>query len=106
MSVMNFEFVTVTLQQRRPVEPLWDDRRTGERGLGLLVRHLQEQQIGELLEVVAVRKPVVTEDVAVAPQPLHQTVRRDHARTLRRFGAAVSTSSARARARSTDAGSS
>ena len=37
-------------------------------GAGLLVGHLQEQQIRELLEVVAVRQSVVAQDVAVVPE--------------------------------------
>ena len=54
-----------------------------ERRLRLLVRHLQEQQVGELLDVVAVRQPVVAQDVAVVPEPLDEAVLRAHARTLR-----------------------
>jgi hypothetical protein len=40
--------------------------------LGLLVRHLQEEEIGELLDVVAVGEPVVTKDIAVRPQLANQ----------------------------------
>ena len=37
---------------------------------GALVRHLEEEQEGELLDVVQVREPVVAQDVAVAPELL------------------------------------
>jgi hypothetical protein len=40
------------------------------RRLCALVRHLEEQQIRELLDVVAVRHAVVAEDVAVVPELL------------------------------------
>ena len=36
----------------------------------LLVGHLEEQQVGELLDVVAVGHAVVAQDVAVVPEPL------------------------------------
>jgi hypothetical protein len=38
------------------------------RRLGALVGHLEEQQIGQLLDVVAIRHAVVTQDVAVIPE--------------------------------------
>jgi hypothetical protein len=34
---------------------------------GLLVVHLEEEEIGELLDVVAVGNPVIAEEVAVVP---------------------------------------
>lgn len=36
--------------------------------LGPLVRHFEEEEIGELLDVVAVGKSVVSKDVAVRPE--------------------------------------
>ena len=45
-------------------------RRLAPRRLRLLVRHLEEQQVGELLDVVAVGEAVVAEDVAVVPELL------------------------------------
>ena len=73
--------------------------------LELLVGHLQEQQIGELLQVLAVRQPVVTQNVAEVPQPLHQCPRiGGHVLALRRAGFAGR--DAAMRSRSTDAGSS
>src|SRR5207244_3900167 len=42
--------------------------RAGERGP--VVGHLEEEQEGELLQVVLVREPVVAEDIAVGPELL------------------------------------
>ncbi len=74
MTVMNLERVAVPLEERGPVETRGHDRRPRERRPRLLVGHLEEEQIRELLEVVAVREPVVPQDVAVAPQPLDEAV--------------------------------
>jgi hypothetical protein len=41
-----------------------------ERRLGLFIRHLEEQQVGELLDVIAVADPVIPQDVAVIPHAL------------------------------------
>jgi hypothetical protein len=37
-----------------------------------LVRHLEEQQVGELLDVVAIAHPVVAQEVAVVPDLLDE----------------------------------
>ena len=36
--------------------------------LGALVRHFEEEQIGELLDVIAIGEAVIAEDVAVVPE--------------------------------------
>ena len=36
----------------------------------MLVRHLEEQEVGQLLDIVAVGEAVVTEDVAIVPELL------------------------------------
>jgi len=78
---------SATRAPRRPApaatasESFRHDPRLRERRLRLLVRHLQEQQVGELLQVVAVRNPVVAEDVAGAPQPLDEAVLGAYARS-------------------------
>lgn len=53
-------------QERLPVELLRDTESLTERRLGLFFGHLQEQQVGQLLDVVAVTD-VVTQDVTVVP---------------------------------------
>src|SRR5207244_8167915 len=69
-------------------EPHALDRRVGEVGpaislrdglylagdRGPLVCHLQEEDVGELFEVILVRQPVVAKDVAVRPQLLDDPV--------------------------------
>jgi hypothetical protein len=67
---MDFEFVAVLRVERRPAEALRNDRGLVPRRQRLLVRHLEEQQIRELLDVVPIRQPVVAEDVAVVPELL------------------------------------
>ena len=42
-----------------------------ERRLRLLVRHLQEEQERQLLDVVAIGEAVVAQDVAVVPELLN-----------------------------------
>ena len=44
-------------------------------GLRLLVGHLEEQQVRQLLDVVAVGEAVVAEDVAVVPELLDDLLR-------------------------------
>ena len=45
---------------------------------GALIRHLEEQQIGELLDVVAVGEPIIAKEVAVVPQLLDDLSRVAH----------------------------
>ncbi len=47
-------------------------RRDRGRLLRALVRHLEEQQVGELFDEVAVAEAVVAQDVAVVPQLLDE----------------------------------
>jgi hypothetical protein len=67
MSVVDFQVVAVATQERLPIHAGWHQCRPVERRLGLFVGHLQEEQVSELLEVIAVRESVVSEDVAIAP---------------------------------------
>ncbi len=60
--VVSLQLGAVLLEQRRPVVAGRDPRRLVQRRLRPLVRHLQEQQVGQLLDVVAVREPVVAQD--------------------------------------------
>ena len=65
---MRLKLVAVALQERRPVEVVRDGRRLVPGRLRLLVRHLQEEEVRELLDVVAVGEPVVPKDIAVVPE--------------------------------------
>jgi hypothetical protein len=71
---VHLKVVAVTVQQRLPVEAVRDH--LTETGLQPLVGHLQEQQVRELLDVVDRGHPVVTQDVAVVEQLLHELIRR------------------------------
>src|SRR5690606_16151899 len=94
------------VEQRRPVIALGHDPIETE--LTLLLGHFQEQQIGELLQVVAVRQAVIAEDVAVVPQLVddHLGVAHDAFAFRVRLVGAAAARSARMRSSSTDAGSS
>ena len=61
--VVHLELVAVEREERRPVVALGHDPLAVERRLRLLVGHLQEEQVRELLEVVAVREAVVAEEL-------------------------------------------
>ena len=52
--VVGFELGAVLLQQRGPVVAHGNSRRLIERLLRSLVGHLEEQQIGQLLDIVAI----------------------------------------------------
>lgn len=70
VAVLDLEVVAVAGEEGGPVQPGGDGRGTAPGGLGLLVGHLEEEQVGELLDVVAVGEAVVAEDVAVVPELL------------------------------------
>ena len=74
VTVVDLQIVTVTAQERLPVEVRGYERGAIERSLGLLVGHFQEQQVSQLLDVVAVGQPVVAKNVAVVPELLNQAV--------------------------------
>ena len=72
----------------------------------LLVGHLQEQQVRELLQVVAVGQPVVAQHIAEVPQPLHEclgVVARHHLTLRRRHRCGVGFHGCSAWSRSSDA---
>ena len=69
---MGLQLVAVAGEQARPVAAVGDWRwlvvgQQRKRGLAALVQHLEEQEEGELLQVVAVGETGVAEDVAVVP---------------------------------------
>ena len=75
--VMRLQLVAVLRQQARPVVALGHARRLAAQ-LRLLLRHLQEQQERQLLDVIAVRQPVVPQDVAVVPELLDELLGSGH----------------------------
>ncbi len=58
MAVMNLEIVAIQLQQTRPIETIRDCGRHPAQAR-LLVRHLQEQQKRQLLDVIPVGQTVI-----------------------------------------------
>lgn len=72
MPVVRFEVIPIELEQRRPTEALGNRRLLLEGRFRLLVGHLQEQKERQLLDVVAIREPVVTQDVALVPELLDE----------------------------------
>jgi hypothetical protein len=68
VAVLDLQRVAVHGQQGGPVQPGGDDGGLVERRAGLLVGHLEEQQEGELLDVIAVGYAVIAQHVAVIPQ--------------------------------------
>ncbi len=82
MAVMDLQIVAVQLQQRGPAVTFRNRRRLVERRLRLLVRHFQEQQKRQLLDVVAVGQAVIAQDVAVVPEFLNES-RRVHLNSVR-----------------------
>jgi len=66
--VLALQGIAVQPDQRGPVEPGRDGRGLVIGRLGPLVGHLEEQQVGELLDVVPVGEAVVAEDIAIVPE--------------------------------------
>ena len=71
MTVVGFEGVAIFVNETLPIQPGGDDGRLSEWRFGLLVRHFEEQQIGQLFHVIAVADAVVAEDVTVIPEFLY-----------------------------------
>jgi hypothetical protein len=80
MAVVGFQLVAILGQQRRPVLALGNGRRLVERRPRLLIRHFQEKEKGQLLDVIAVRQPFIPQDIAVIPKFLDEGGGIAHAR--------------------------
>lgn len=68
---MRFKVVAIELHQHVPAKALRNRRHPVERRPALLIRHLEEKQIRQLLDVIAIRQPVIPQDVAVVPELLN-----------------------------------
>ena len=69
-AVLVFQHGTVEVQQRLPAEFRRYDRLAFVGRLGELIRHLEEQQQGQLLDVLEAGEPGVAQHAGVAPGPL------------------------------------
>ena len=72
---MGLQFGALSGQQAGPIVAFGDGRRLVVpqqriRRAAPLIHHLEEDEVGELLQVVAVGQPGVPQDVAVVPQLL------------------------------------
>ena len=67
--------VAVLTKQAGPTALLWCGALLVLWCLGELVRHLEEQQMGERLDIVAIRHAVIAQDIAVVPKLLNNTRR-------------------------------
>jgi len=72
VAVMDLQLVAVLGQQGGPVLALGDGGGLVERRTRLLVRHFQEQEEGQLLDVIAVGQTVIPQDAAVVPEFLNE----------------------------------
>jgi hypothetical protein len=64
---MSFERQTVHFDEAGPVVVFGDGGLVLVGRAGAFVVHLEEEKVGELLDVVAVGDPVIAEEVAVVP---------------------------------------
>ena len=72
VAVVVEELIAILGQQRGPGIGAGDDAGLAVRRLRALVGHFQEQQVSELLDIVAVAHAVIAQDVAVVPEFLDQ----------------------------------
>jgi hypothetical protein len=72
IAVMLFKRDAVHLDEAGPVVIFGDGGLLVVRRAGPLVIHFEEEEVGELLDVVAVRDSVVAEEVAVVPDFVYQ----------------------------------
>ncbi|MGC3976092.1 MAG: hypothetical protein QM771_17155 [Nitrospira sp.] len=74
VAVMIEQPIAFLLEEAGPTILLRNRARMVIWGLRALVRHLEEQQIRQLLDVITVAHPVVAEDVAVVPEFLNNLI--------------------------------
>jgi len=70
--VVSLQIITIELNQNIPAEALGDRRGLVERCTGLLIRHLEEEQKGQLLQIIPIRETIIPEDIAVIPEFLDE----------------------------------
>jgi len=74
VAVLAVKVFAVQVFEAVPAQVLGDDGGFAVRRFGLLVRHFQEEQEGELFDVVTVREAVIAEEIAVVPEFLDDSV--------------------------------
>ena len=63
---MDLQLVAVLAHEALPAVALWDGALLVEQGASF-VGHLEKQEVGDLLDVIPVAHPVVSQDVGVVP---------------------------------------
>ena len=66
-TVVDFQIDAIFLHKALPVKTGRDGRFVPERWLCLFIRHLEEDQVGELFHVIAIAHAIVAQHVAVVP---------------------------------------
>ena len=72
---MRLQLVSVAAEQAFPIVALWNARRLVIGWLRALVGHLEEEQVGQLLHVVAIGHAIIAQQVTVIPQALDNRLR-------------------------------
>src|SRR6266699_3794590 len=70
MAIMRLQRVPIPAHQAIPPVPLRNTRRLVIRWLRALVGHLEEEQVGQLLYIIAIRHAIIAQQVTVIPQAL------------------------------------
>jgi len=74
MAIVRLQLIAVQAHKTLPIDALGNWRELVERRPTLLIRHLQEQEKRQLLDVVTIGQPVIPQDVAVIPEFLNELV--------------------------------
>ena len=72
MAVVIKQIIAIFGQQRWPGVRTGDQARLVVRRLCAFVGHLEKQQIGELLDVIAIAHAVIAQSIAIVPEFLNQ----------------------------------
>src|SRR6266487_1127973 len=70
MAIVRLKSITITAHQALPAVSLRNARKLVIGRLRTLIGHLEEEQIGKLLNIVAVGHAIVSQEVAVVPEAL------------------------------------
>src|SRR6266536_6141858 len=70
MAIVRLKSITIPAHQALPAVSLGNARRLVIGRLRALIGHFEEEQVGELLDIVAVGHTIVTQEVTVVPEAL------------------------------------
>lgn len=78
VTIMRFEIVAVEFDQSIPTESFRDRAWFVEWWTALLIGHFEEEEIGQLFDIIAVGETVILENIAVIPKLLDELLRIAH----------------------------